>query len=712
MADAAPSAAPSDAVVTDPFTAALGELVAEMLSVQDAHGTKSGAAAPAAHQRWGVGNPRHPDYRPAATGPEAGADELSPPPGFDDSKALQVHIGRERPTVGAGAYGLPSMPLPSTMQPEPPARDEALDIVRDASRRQRMQEAGFNPDSRFQDTLGDFAAEAIPQIAYATAPFAGRAVAAAPKIAGAAAAGAAALMPTAAGSQSRAESWQNPSPEQLEVNKDTQRRLQAKGLYGGPIDGVIRPGGPTFEAAKQLMQQEHADRASKIKEMEAQGRSREADAATATANAELEKQKNAAADRVAAEANRGRLDQKMRTADEQRPWYSKAIRDYAGPLGYVVGMGAGYGTASGANKAFDVLAKGRASKGNALLDLAEGGDVHAQVGVANDFARRGGARQQPFLADQEATPPWKPNPNQPSGADLYRPPVARETAGTIAPALLYGGEYYLSGKSLEGARAEEAAARSALNQNANDVNMERYQKAKDNVALWEAAQNFGRIGAPTHTVVAGKKALSATRAMPNVSEWDALRGRLNETLQKRASNQPPATPGPTPSGPGAGPASATAGTATPAQQQIPAPAPPSPSPAAAATPTPPAGQVPASLPESATSSASSSPQRPLPKWAQKAGYSMHPTNPNQVRNPDGQWGTTLDMLKKQPKAQAPAKAEPTPEKMPAKGEQNANDAIVKEPVQIDDMAPMRYRPNGSDRSSDAGGRNRLLGLMG
>lgn len=126
----------------------------------------------------------------------------------------------------------------------------------------------------------------------------------------------------------------------------------------------------------------------------------------------------------------------------------------------------------------------------------------------------------------------------------------------------------------------------------------------------------------------------------------------------------------------------------------------------------------AALPSPASS------QSPLPKWAERDGYKvgLHPYNPNQTQRPDGKWGPNVDNLKRPPKGDA---KQSTPEIVAREPEQTVNTPapsaapeaapasrkvgkpvtieeapIVKEPIQIDDMAPYgrRSKPNGRHSS--------------
>jgi hypothetical protein len=552
-----------------------------------------------------------------------------------------------------------------------------------------------------------FAQEKLPESAInaglAAIPLGGvalkAAIKAAPKITGAAlgAAGGVGLnMGDTFSQQSRDnQSWRNPSPAERETNRQNQDKLRALGLYAGRSDGVIEPNGQTWKAIQALQAREEREAQRKIEEQRLQGRDREAAAREAEANAKKIENQRLENERVQREKYQAIADKKMTEANENASPTSKFVRTYAQPIGMAVGTLAGIGTGFAVPRGFSAVNKARVATGNKLLDLPAGASVDERVGALNHFAREGGAgTNRPYERDMATESTWKVGAKQPESHELYRLTPARIGSEGAVNALgmgLYGTEWYLSGQRLEEAKRVENAAHDAFMKSGTDIDMQRYNDAKDNVAFLTGMIRVGQLGALTHGVKSTQGTLMREHQLPKLNEYDALRGPLNRELRPAGSGG-----GPSPGSPGGSPqppAGANAGHANagqgpagagPAPQPPPPPPQPNPIPAgpqaqgpgpAGGSPGPNAGGNGKAAQNYPAPFATGPSNTPIPKRLQKQGYTMagNPSNPNQTRV-GGKWGPNLDDLLKQPKkppqSKAPPKEESSAPKSPPPPEQN------------------------------------------
>ncbi len=715
------SAASAQPVVVDAYTAQLGALVKEMLAA-----------------RSGAGQRITPE----------GALEIDIP-----RASPQPELDREM-VAGEGAYGLPRVQVPSPMRPEDTGAQDALDVVRQVSGRQRMEKAGFNPDSQVRDELGEFLANALPEAAMTVAgPAGGAFMRAAPKIAGATIGGAAGLFAAnPAGAQQKKKAPAKAAGDPLIM--DEQRQLARDGFYQGAIDGIDKGETQLARAAAAKAREERRKGDENL--LLQQGRDRAASETAAAAKADAEaraaaaKTKQMEEERIAREAetverNRSELDRKLQAKRDSRPWYDirEELGAAAGPAGMILGMFAGGTSGAKVTKRFEQFAADRAETGNKLLDLARkpGRHLDAQIGDINQFAGRkvGGSSEQPYLHDP-ATAKWSANPKQPAGGDLFRPTpasVGRETAAHGLAMSLYGGESAWASHYLDGAQKELEAARLAAQKDPSDVNIDRMMKAERNVEMYTGLQNFGRVGAASHAITGLGKTAMTDRKVGKVNVYDAWRAKLNRELlpQPKPQPSPPGgapSPAPAPAGIGAPPPS-PAGGATQATATAPrTPAPAAPAAPATATPAAPPTTATRSPPAPAAATAAPTPktgagasgsawkspntgEHKLPKGFTMAGLE---SNPLQTRV-GGQFGPNADKIREWRQAQkaktAPSKQTPsTASKVPAKGKQSVNPApkkpapepeIDKQSTQMDDTRPM-------GRGASMRGRDALLNLWG
>lgn len=431
-----------------------------------------------------------------------------------------VHRGSSL-ALQSGLYGTP---------PERPDMTRALPNYeqRDTNELAAMRMRGsVRPDAGRADfpmshlaNMATTAASLTPAGAVLAPEFlAGRVVAAGarylPKLTTAALATGAALAPSMT---EGAENQQAALPKDPQQIKELQSRLRDAG-YPVTVDGIMRPGGETERMFKQYQADEANRRAEDLKreELRVQGGRVDADTKTAEANARAaeaklkETERQAEADRIAAE-RQAAGDERMRDIEKNLSPMSRAIRDYSGPLGYLAGGVVGSLGRYAATSANNYISRGKAAAGDALMAEEIAGPAANVKGVArtaaqdttnlkrvaraNDFWRTGGAKEVPFTLTPGQAPGYAANPNVTNLAQTYNPKIhpVLEATTTALPAAeatwAYGNE--------QDAKQEIKDATEAYSKDPSEANIQRINKANDNLAIWEGAGNFGRVWAGTN----------------------------------------------------------------------------------------------------------------------------------------------------------------------------------------------------------------------
>lgn len=348
------------------------------------------------------------------------------------------------------------------------------------------------------------------------------------------AAGGTAILPSMAGG---AENQQASLPRDPQGIMALQTKLRDVGLYRGEIDGIMKPNGPTERAFKQFQEQETARRAEELQrqQLETQQGANTAALETARANQDTAKAKLEAdrlqAERDAAERERKIAgDERLRDIEKNLSPMSRAIRDYSGPLGYLAGAAVGTAGRYAATSANNYISRGKAAAGDALMAEEIAGPAASVKGVArtaaqdaanmkrvaraNDFWRTGGAKEVPFTLTPGQAPGYAANPNVTNLAQTYNPKIhpVLEATTTALPAAeatwAYGNE--------QDAKQEIKEATEAYSKDPSEANIQRINKANDNLAIWEGAGNFGRVWAGTNLggAIASRYMKPATGTQP------------------------------------------------------------------------------------------------------------------------------------------------------------------------------------------------------
>jgi hypothetical protein len=378
---------------------------------------------------------------------------------------------------------------------DPP--DEVLEMVQRVSREQKLREAGFGPEA---SGMGAFL-KAAPTAGLGLGP----------------------PMP-----YSQTMPLKVAAGDDRDAVKALQRELKAKGYYTGPIDGKMEGGTAAakraFDAAEQQRSAGDLDRMK-----------------TENEAAKIAAERKAAEQKV---VDRETGDAKLKKAEENLPWYSRAMRDWGQPAGIVAGGLAALLMRKGMVNKYNT---GRADTAKAADDLMSSAptpgtpvsqsNIGDRAGRVNEFwtSGQGGAAQQPFLSDPTAARGFKSNANAPQSADLYRPNQNMNRLSDLAIPAAGGIEYAGANYMKRGAMERLDAANAAYNSDPSDANLQALQKAKENVALYEGLERMGQATATTGFV---KSFLGGrVEKRPGTAIADAERAAIDSYLAKAGGPQ-------------------------------------------------------------------------------------------------------------------------------------------------------------------------------
>lgn len=310
-------------------------------------------------------------------------------------------------------------------------------------------------------------------------------------------------------------------PDQI---KQLQAKLQQQGLYRGVIDGRM---GPETQRAAQEAEK------LRVQQEQAAAQQASAGAQQATAQAQLEESRRL---RLAEETRAQQREQgntRMREMEQNISPTSKAIRDYAAPIGYGVGAILGPTVRAGVVGASNALSRRAASKAEELYAKKVAG-TSGRVARSNEFARQGGAGEAvPFLSTPNTAPGFAANPGAAAMGSLYQPNKwasgatdAGITAGFAGEAAL--GEFKLKPE----AEAALHAATQAASADPSEINLEALQAAKNKLAIMEGVSNVGRAGAMTYPMSMLK--MQRNPMVPNMASAEKEMLDLQALLRKKA----------------------------------------------------------------------------------------------------------------------------------------------------------------------------------
>jgi hypothetical protein len=302
--------------------------------------------------------------------------------------------------------------------------------------------------------------------------------------------------------------------------KKLQEKMRAAGLYSGPIDGRLDPGGPTMVAKEKFdkLETERLKIETELKKVEA---------------GEKETQRLAAdAERKKQEREEG--SKRLREMDENESGIAKFAREYGPMIGTGIGMAIGGGTRYGMTKTFKKSSEEAAKRTDKFI--ASRGDVPSRVGGVNRFWQEGGAKVPPFKASPKDKFALKSNAKAPSATTLYPPPsvmsqyVKGRDVGVLAGAGAdVAGSQYMASKAFD----EMQEAQRAVSSDPSEANIQRLQDAKTAVAMWESIGRLGMGAGLGYFGSAPKLRYTTTR--PNVGRAEAERARLDEILKNRTA---------------------------------------------------------------------------------------------------------------------------------------------------------------------------------
>lgn len=309
--------------------------------------------------------------------------------------------------------------------------------------------------------------------------------------------------------------------------------------YTGPIDGIWKGGTQRAYEAKQQadqlkVQQDAAqterDKAASLK-IDAEARAKE------TERLRLEGETKAAQ----REAGNARLTE----MENDLPVARRALRDYGPAIGMSAGAIGGALARKVVTSASNAFSKSAADKAEKLFETTTRG-TPARVARVNEFWRKGGAGAEvPFTPTPGTAPGFAANEAR-SIDQLYQPSKVKNLLQDFGVAGAFGVES--AGSAYMGSQAEERLARAteAASKDPSEVNIRELQAAKDKVAIFDAAMNFGRAGAIGYGGSAVK--MRRSPSVPSGAGAEAERLALEAILRRKAPSQTPGLParGPVP----------------------------------------------------------------------------------------------------------------------------------------------------------------------
>ena len=325
-----------------------------------------------------------------------------------------------------------------------------------------------------------------------------------------------------------------------------QEFLATQGLYGRRSDGrVVRPDGRWADGTREAINAYRQRTEAQAREVAGQMAALDTRLDTArTALGEAQHRERQAAG-----------GQQLADIEANTPWYQRTARTFGPWAGMVAGGLFGYGSRTGVGAAMGQVAQRGTDRANALLQGAAG-TVPQRVSRVQQFWSEGGGRgRPPFIDEVTRQPyPYRTNPAGTPAEDLYLPGAMRRFGPDAALGGLAGGEwYYVETRILEPARREAEAARAAVNADANPVNVARYQKALDDLAMAQSLDFFARGQGLGVGAGALKGQLKYSPPRPDVNRADAERAGLTTIINRQnAPQQPPPPPPPPPPRPAAG----------------------------------------------------------------------------------------------------------------------------------------------------------------
>lgn len=313
-------------------------------------------------------------------------------------------------------------------------------------------------------------------------------------------------------------------PDQV---KQLQATLQQQGHYNGAIDGRMGP------ETKRALEAAQAAEARRVQQEQAAAQTASAGAQQATAQAQLaETERRRIAEETAAQ-QREQGNQRMREVETNISPTSRAIRDYAGPIGYGIGAIAAPVMRAGVAGLSNAWSRKVATGAEDLFETAIKG-TSGRVARANEFARRGGAGDAvPFLQTPNTAPGFAANPGAATMATLFQPNKWGQRGTDAGLTAAFGGEAALGEFKLKpDAEAELHAATQAAAADPSEINIDRLQTAKNKVAVMEGIANVGRSGMIGYPAAALKFKRNPT--MPDMSSAEKEILDLQALLRKKA----------------------------------------------------------------------------------------------------------------------------------------------------------------------------------
>jgi hypothetical protein len=279
---------------------------------------------------------------------------------------------------------------------------------------------------------------------------------------------------------------------------DLQKMLKREGLYDGPIDGHIDPGGPTYKAKQRYDDMQARDAANALAKAK-----NEADLAAAKAKEEAAKAAKAETDRLAKKAaddaaNRAKMDARLKEMESGWGSYLSEKALQYGPIAGILGGGViGHRLQRALTGSGRAAAQRAADQADAIMAKPIGNTaVSDRIGRVNRFWSEGDPnRVEPFRVAPRSGNPYGYVPNQgvaPAGELYTRTPrieQARQWGGI--PAL--GGVEHVSTEFFGNQPAKRALAEAekAYRENPNEATLSALMQARGVAAAAAAVSRLG-----------------------------------------------------------------------------------------------------------------------------------------------------------------------------------------------------------------------------
>jgi hypothetical protein len=327
------------------------------------------------------------------------------------------------------------------------------------------------------------------------------------------------------------EAQRRPAPS--EAIKALQRQMQDEGLYSGPIDGILDPNGPTFQAKQRY---------DALLKQRAEQRKSEMDAELAKTKSETEReslrlqQEKIKRDIAEGEHAAAQVAEGTRMLNEMQPSW---IETWGPRVATLAGVLKGGGERAGFSWLLGKETRELSKRASGMAAEMGQGEVPQRVARVNELWREGApGSQAPFTFQPGRQPyPWTTNQQAAAPNELFGPPSglrgAFQNYGPLgltlggAGAEMGLGASWLSDAKEQLKKVEDDIAKP---NGSTPANVKRLQQAREAVANAEFMIRMGFFDAVGGVGMDLKSRLGRSRLRPSVQQADAERGKIDALL--------------------------------------------------------------------------------------------------------------------------------------------------------------------------------------